>query len=56
MRKSERLRELELEFVKIQMQVELLTDIVTSLLEVSNAADQAMDAGKWYVRKPQKND
>jgi len=56
MRKSERLRLLELEFVKMQMQVELLTDIVTNLLEVNNATEDSMDAGKWYVRKPQRND
>lgn len=56
MRKSERLRQLELEFVRMQMQVELLTDIVTNLLEVNNSIDDSMDAGKWYVRKPQRND
>lgn len=56
MRKSERLRQLELEFVKMQMQIELLTDIVTNLIEVNNSIDDSMDAGKWYVRKPQRND
>jgi hypothetical protein len=55
MRKSERLRLLEIEFVKLQMQIELLTDIVTNLLESSSQRED-IDAGKWYVRKPQRND
>lgn len=55
MRKSERLRLLEIEFVKLQMQVELLTDVVTNLLE-SGVQREDIDAGKWYVRKSQKND
>lgn len=56
MRKSERLRSLEIEFVRIQMQVELLTDIVTNLIDAMGDKSDKMDAGKWYVRKPNQND
>lgn len=55
MRKSERLRLLEIELVRLQMQVEFLSDVVANMLDSKN--DQSdLDAGKWYVRKPQQND
>ena len=56
MRKSERLRLLEIEFVKVQMQLELLTDIVTNLIDNIQDKTDNMDAGKWYVRKPNQKD
>jgi len=55
MRKSERLRQLELEFVKMRFEIDLLTDIVKNLLD-SGIPTEDMDAGKWYVRKQPKND
>lgn len=55
MRKSERLRQLELEFVKMRFEIDLLTDIVKNLLD-AGVPTEDMDAGKWYVRKPQRND
>lgn len=55
MRKSERLRQLELEFVKMRFEIDLLTDIVKNLLDAGMPSDD-IDAGKWYVRKPQRND
>lgn len=54
MRKSERLRQLELEFVKMRFELDLLSDIVTNIIESGVASD--IDSGKWYVRKPQRND
>ena len=50
MRKSERLRQLELEFVKMRFEIDLLTDIVKNLLD-SGIPTEDMDAGKWYVIK-----
>lgn len=54
MRKSERLRILEIEFVKLQMQVELMSNWLGTLLEEidNKSASQAqdLDAGKWYNR------
>jgi hypothetical protein len=52
MRKSERLRLLEIEVIKLQYQLELLHDIVSGLLE-SGIAMSDMEAGKWYRRPPQ---
>lgn len=52
MRKSERLRLLELEFVKLQMQVELMSNWLHTLLEEMDNKNnsQDLDSGKWYNR------
>lgn len=55
MRKSERLRQLELEFVKMRFEIDLLTDIVKNLLD-AGVPREDMESGKWYVRKQPKND
>ena len=52
MRKSERLRVLEIELVKLQYQVNLLHDIVSTLLESNLNIETNLDAGKWYRRNP----
>lgn len=49
MRKSERLRLLEIELVKTQYEVQLLREIVSSLID-SNLGLPDMEAGKWYKR------
>lgn len=49
MRKSERLRLLEIELVKLEMQVELLSSYVIALLENQDNVTN-LDAGKWYNR------
>jgi len=48
MRKSERLRLLEIEFVKLQMQVDLMSSYVVSLLEAQDEASASLESGKWY--------
>lgn len=50
MRKSERLRLLEIQVVKLEMQVELLSSYVVAMLESQEAAASNLDAGKWYNR------
>lgn len=52
MKKSERLRVLEIELVKLQYQVNLLHDIISTLLESNLNVDPSLDAGKWYRRNP----
>lgn len=54
MRKSERLRLLEIEFVRLQMQVEILSSYISGIIE-SEAAHEAsrLDSGKWYNRNPE---
>jgi len=49
MRKSERLRLLEMQVVRLEMMVELYTQTLSNLLE-SQGMDR-LDAGKWYNAK-----
>jgi len=50
MRKSERLRLLEMQMVRIEILVDLLQSSVAS--DSSSLNIQDMDAGKWYKAKP----
>lgn len=49
MRKSERLRLLELHVVRLEMTLELYGQVLSNLLE-SQGMDR-LDAGKWYNAK-----
>lgn len=51
MRKSERLRLLEMEMLKMQFQMEYLSQAVALLLESMNVKQPDLDAGKWYQNK-----
>lgn len=55
MRKSERLRQAELQLVKLELELEMVKNIVFNLVDAFNS-EPDMEAGKWYVRKPQRND
>jgi hypothetical protein len=58
MRKSERLRQLELTVVRMEMTIELLTYAINSLMESQEmvmedtgaieSLKSSLDAGKWY--------
>lgn len=58
MRKSERLRQLELTVVRMEMTIELLTYAINSLMESQEMVREdtgaieslksSLDAGKWY--------
>lgn len=58
MRKSERLRQLELTVVRMEMTIELLTCAINSLMESQEmvmedtgaieSLKSSLDAGKWY--------
>ena len=52
MRKSERLRLVELELVRIGMQIEIMQTIIDSLMENTIPRASEMESGKWYTRKP----
>jgi hypothetical protein len=57
MRKSERLRLLELHMVRLEMMVELYSQSLTNLLESQGLkAPTELDAGKWYKAKLDKLD
>ena len=51
MRKSERIRLLELQMVRLQMEVEILQSIVTTIFGNSDLPQSNLDSGKWYNRK-----
>ena len=52
MRKSERLRLLEMQVVRLEMMVELYTQSLTNLLQSQGLqAPNQLDAGKWYKAK-----
>lgn len=51
MRKSERIRQLELEMVRIQFQLEIITAAFTSLMEHNEMSIPDLDSGKWYDKK-----
>jgi len=52
MRKSERLRLLEMQVVRLEMMVELYSQSITNLLESQGLqTPNQLDAGKWYKAK-----
>jgi hypothetical protein len=52
MRKSERLRLLEMQVVRLEMMVELYSQSITNLLESQGLQSPSqLDAGKWYKAK-----
>jgi hypothetical protein len=51
MRKSERLRLLELQVIRLQFEVELLQSTLQTLLEIQNMKMPELDSGKWYNRR-----
>lgn len=57
MRKSERLRLLEMQVVRLEMLVELYTQTLSNLLESQGMSNPTqLDAGKWYKAKLDKLD
>ena len=55
MRKSERIRLLEMEMLRMQFQIEYLNTAVRLLLDENKVTGPDMDAGKWYAAKLNKN-
>jgi hypothetical protein len=53
MRKSERIRDLELQMVRLQMEIEILQAIVGNIFSSSEDVNERtdLDSGKWYNRK-----
>lgn len=52
MRKSERLRLLEMQVVRLEMLVDLYTQTLSNLLESQGLSSPTqLDAGKWYKAK-----
>ncbi|MEY3818656.1 MAG: hypothetical protein RLZZ425_111 [Bacteroidota bacterium] len=55
MRKSERLRLLEMQIIKLEFEIDLLNNMLATLLEANSLAQPQLDAGKWYQRRLDKN-
>jgi hypothetical protein len=55
MRKSERLRLLEMQIIKMEFELDLLNNMLSTLLEDNNLSAPELDAGKWYQRRLDKN-
>jgi hypothetical protein len=51
MRKSERIRLLELQIVRIEFELDLLNNMLATLLDANNLPQPQLDAGKWYQRR-----
>lgn len=51
MRKSERIRILEMELMRTQFEIEILRASVAVLLDSNNIEQPKLDAGKWYSKK-----
>lgn len=51
MRKSERLRILELELLRMQMQLEIVTAAVAQIMDHNQMTIPDLDSGKWYDKK-----
>lgn len=56
MRKSERLRLLELELVRMQYEIYQLNQMVNYLIELNKNTYPTLDADKWYLDNFPKND
>lgn len=48
MRKSERLRQAELELVRLRMELDLVHQVIQNLLDANEARN--LEAGKWYKK------
>lgn len=55
MRKSERLRLLEMQMVRMEMLVELYSQTLNNLLESQDMITPDVESGKWYSKKTKDN-
>lgn len=54
MRKSERIRQLELQMVALDYELKYIKEVLSILLETSNIKSPDLESGKWYNSKPNK--
>ena len=53
MRKSERIRLLELQLIRLQYEIESLHQVMGILLNEHIDPKPNLDSGKWYQRRPE---
>lgn len=51
MSKSERIRQLEFQVLKLEFQLELMDQYLSAILDSLGTPRPDLDAGKWYQRK-----
>jgi hypothetical protein len=56
LRKSERLRIVELELIRLTYELEYVKSMLSAIIEVGGLKAPEMDAGKWYSSKRQRPD
>jgi hypothetical protein len=58
LRKSERLRVLEMEVLRLNYELEYVKAILSVVADLNVAKEEApdLDAGKWYNKKPNRPD
>lgn len=54
-RKSERLRLLEMQIIRLEFELDLLNNMLATLLEANSLQQPQLDAGKWYRRRLEKD-
>jgi hypothetical protein len=54
-RKSERIRILELELIRQQYEIEYLKITINALMDSKGLPFTDLDSGKWYDKKPSKD-
>jgi hypothetical protein len=51
MRKSERLRLLEMQVIKLEFELDVINNMISTIIEANNLPNPGLDAGKWYQRR-----
>lgn len=51
MRKSEKIRQLELSLIAVEYELKYIKEILSILLETKDIQQENLDAGKWYNKK-----
>jgi hypothetical protein len=54
MRKSERIRQLELQMVALDYELKYVKEVLSILVETSDIKEPDLDSGKWYNKKSDK--
>ena len=52
MRKSDRLRLLEMQVVRLEMLVDMYLQSINKIMESQGMEKSSLDSGKWYIKKP----
>ena len=55
MRKSERLRMLEMQVLRLEFELEVINAMLSTIIDNNHLPMPDLDAGKWYKRKLEDN-